>query len=90
MLRLRAVLEHHGGAWSSEHYRVYAQRFLGDGPRRDGLRAALQANPENARARCDLARTLVRDDPKAAVAVLGEKGDPSCIEYRQHVWGDTL
>ena len=36
--RLRAVLEHHGGPWSSEHHRVYAQGFLGDNGRRPGRR----------------------------------------------------
>ena len=87
--RLRAVLEHHGGRWSSEHHRVHAQGFLGDAARRDGLRAALRADPENVRARCDLARALRIEDPEAAADVLGENGDPSCIEYGQHVWGDT-
>ena len=85
--RLRAVLEHHGGAWSSEHHRVHAQGFLGDGARRDGLRAALRAGPENARARCDLARALSREDSEAAADVLGEGGDPSCLEPGL-AWGD--
>ena len=87
MARLRAVLEHHGGAWSSEHHRVHAQGFLGDGARRDGLRAALRADPENARARCDLSRALSREDPGAAADVLGGGGDPSCLEPG-FVWGD--
>ena len=87
--RLRAVLEHHGGAWSSEHHRVHAQGFLGDDVRRDGLRAALRADPGNALARCDLARALSEDDPEAAADVLGEGGDPSCLE-RARVWGDTF
>ena len=86
--RLRVVLEEHVGAWSSEHHRVYAQGFLGDGARRDGLRAALRANPENAQARCDLARALLREDPDAAADVLGEGGDPSCLEGGPLVWGD--
>ena len=86
--RLRAVLEQHGGAWSSEHHRVYAQGFLGDGARREGLRAALRADPENARAQCDLAWALSREDPDAAAGVLGEGGDPSCLEGGPRVWGD--
>lgn len=85
--RLRAVLEYHGGSWSSEHHRVHAQGFLGDVARRDGLRAALRADPENARARCDLARALSREEPGAAADVLGEGGDPSCLEPSL-VWGD--
>ena len=89
--RLRAVLEHHGGAWSSEHYRVHAQGFLGDGARRNGLRAALRADPENTQARCELARALSVNDPETADDLLGEGGDSSCIEYgRPHVWGDTF
>lgn len=87
--RLRAVLEHHGGPRSSEHHRVYAQGFLGDNERREGLRKALRLDPGNKRARCDMARALSQDDPEAAAAVLGEEGDPSCLE-RMHVWGDTL
>lgn len=87
--RLRAVLEHHGGPRSSEHHRVYAQGFLGDNERREGLREALRLDPGNERARCDMARALSQDDPDAAAAVLGEGGDPSCLE-RMHVWGDTL
>lgn len=85
--RLRAVLEQHGGAWSSEHYRVHAQGFLGDGARREGLRAALRADPENAQARCDLTRALLPEDPDAATNLLGE-GDPSCLEGGPFVWGD--
>ena len=88
MRRLRAVLENRCAAWSSEHHRVPAQGFLGDAARRDGLRTALREDPENARARCDLARAVADDgDPEAAAAVLGDKGDPSCLESRQHVWG---
>ena len=87
--RLRAVLEHHGGPWSSEHHRVYAQGFLGDNARREGLRESLRLDPVNARAGCDLARALSRDDPDAAAAILGEVGDASCLG-RVHVWGDTL
>lgn len=87
--RLRAVLEHHGGPWSSEHHRVYAQGFLGDNARRESLREALRLDPGNARAGCDLARALSQDDPDAAAAVLGDGGDPSCLEG-VHVWGDTL
>jgi len=86
--RLRAVLEQHGGVWSSEHYRVHAQGFLGDGARRQGLRAALRADPENAQARCDFSRALLREDPDAAADVLGEGGDPSCLEGGPLVWGD--
>ena len=85
--RLRAVMEHHGGDWSSEHYRVHAQGFLGDEARRDGLRAALRVDPENAQARCALARALSRDDPETAADVLGG-GDPSCLERGSFVWGD--
>ena len=86
--RLRAVLEQHGRAWSSEHYRIHAQGFLGDGARREGLRAALRADPENALARCDLAWALSREDPDAAAGVLGREGDPSCLEGGPRVWGD--
>ena len=56
--RLRAVLEHHGGAWSSEHHRVLAQGFLGGDQRLRGLRAALRADAGNGRARCQLAAAL--------------------------------
>lgn len=90
VVRLRAVLEHHGGTWSSEHHRVYAQGFLGDGARREGLREALRLDPGNRRARCDLAKALSREDPEAAGTVLGEEGDRSCLERVQHVWGDTF
>ena len=86
--RLRVVLKEHDGAWSSEHHRVYAQGFLGDRARREGLRAALRADPENTQARCDLARALLREDPDAAADVLGEGGDPSCLEGGPLVWGD--
>ena len=88
--RLRAVLEHHGGAWSSEHHRVHAQGFLGDVARRDGLRAALRADPENAQARCDLARALADLGDPGAADVLGEGSDPSCLESRKRVWGDSI
>lgn len=88
--RLRAVLEHHGGTWSSEHHRVHAQGFLGDDARRDGLRAALRADPQNVRARCDLARALLRENPDAAADALGEGGDPSCLQIGSHIWGDRL
>ena len=86
--RLRAVLEYYDGPRSSEHHRVHAQGFLGDDARLDGLRTALRTDPENAQARCDLARALSPDDPEAAAAVLGEGDDTSCLEYSQHVWGD--
>ncbi len=86
---LRAVLEHHGGPWSSEHHRVYAQGFLGDGARREGLREALRLNPGNGRAQCDLAQALSGEDPEAAATVLGEEGDPSCLDGGQLVWGDA-
>ena len=87
--RLRAVLEHHGGPWSSEHHRVHAQGFLGDAARRDGLRAALRTDPDNARAQCYFARVLADAGAPDAAAVLGEGSDPSCLEFRQHVWGDS-
>lgn len=86
--RLRAVLEHHGGPRSSEHHRVHAQGFLGDDARRESLHTALKADPENAQARCDLAQALMRVDPDAAVDVLGEAGDPSCLGPGPIIWGD--
>ncbi len=87
--RLRAVLEHHDGPRSSEHHRVHAQAFLGDGVRVEGLRAALRTDPDNARARCDLAGALAREDSEAAALVLGEGGDPACLEPAR-VWGDMF
>ena len=86
--RLRAVLEHHDGPWSSEHHRVHAQAFLGGDARREGLRAALRTDPENARARCDLAGALAREDPDAAGEVLGARGDLSCLQSAR-AWGDV-
>ena len=86
--RLRAALENYTGDWSSEHHRVYAQGFLGDSERLEGLRGALQVNPHNDRARCDLARALeVRGESDEARTVLGD-GDPECLKS---VWlGFTL
>ncbi|MDE0036662.1 MAG: hypothetical protein OXU77_03760 [Gammaproteobacteria bacterium] len=75
--RLRAVLEHHGGAWSSEHHRVHSQGFLGDAARLDGLREALRADPGNARARCDLTRALAARG-RAVEAHGLEGGDTDC------------
>ena len=85
--RLRAVLEYHGGTWSSEHYRVLAQGFLGGDDRLEGLRGALRADAGNARARCELATALVaRGDPAAAAAVGAV--DPECLERGDFAWGD--
>ena len=86
--RLRAALEHHRGPWSSEHHRVHAQGFLGDDARREGLRAALRADPDNVRARCDLAGALAREDPSTAARFLGAGADPECLAPA-HVWGDA-
>ena len=89
MARLRAVLEHHGGVRSSEHHRVHAQGFLGDGDRLDGLRTALHMDPENARARCDLARALsARGKAAETTAVLGD-GDPEACSLENDSWGFT-
>ena len=85
--RLRAVLEHHGGAWSSEHYRVHAQGFLGDDNRLEGLRAALRADAGNARARCDLAAALATRGDTAGANALGDV-DPECLEFDDFAWGD--
>ena len=76
--RLRAVLEHHGGAWSSEHHRVLAQGFLGDGDRLEGLRDALWADAKNDRARCDLARALASRGRASEAAALG--AEPGCAK----------
>ncbi|MYK45874.1 MAG: hypothetical protein F4029_06565 [Gammaproteobacteria bacterium] len=86
--RLRAVLEHHAGAWSSEHYRVHANGFLGDDRRLDGLRAAVRAHPENEQARCELATALAARGASAEATALG--GDPECLERRDFAWGDTV
>ena len=86
MARLRAVLEHHGGVWSSEHYRVYAQGFLGDDERLDGLRDALRADEGNDRARCELSTALVARGDTARAAALGS--DPECLERGDFAWGD--
>lgn len=86
--RLRAVLEHHAGHWSSEHYRVHANGFLGDDSRLKGLRAAVRARPENERARCDLAAALAARGASAEAAALG--GDPECLERRDFAWGDAV
>ena len=84
--RLRAVLEHHGGAWSSEHRRILAQGFLGGDNRLEGLRDALRAAAENARARCDLARALIARGDSAGAAALD--ADPECVETADFAWGD--
>lgn len=86
VLRLRAVLEHHGGAWSSEHHRVFAQGFLGSDRRLDGLRAALRADAGNERARCQLASALAARGDSEDAAALG--GDPECLEFGDRAWGD--
>ena len=88
--RLRSIIKHHRGTWSSEHHRVYAQGFLGDAERLDGLRTAIRLDPENAQARCDLARALVsRERTAEAQEVLGD-GDPSCLQngWRGFTWVD--
>ena len=85
--RLRAVLEHHGGAWSSEHHRVHAQGFLGDDKRLEGLRAALWADAGNARARCDLAAALAARGDSAGADALGGV-DPECLKRGDFRWGD--
>ena len=85
--RLRAVLEHHGGTWSSEHHRVHAQGFLGGGDRLEGLRHALRADGQNTRARCDLARALAsRGDDEEAAAL---DADPECVDFADFAWGDV-
>ena len=86
--RLRAVLEHHGGAWSSEHHRVLAQGFLGDGDLLEGLRDALRADGENDRARCDLARALASRGRASEAAALG--AEPECAKsFAGFTWGDA-
>ena len=85
--RLRAVLEHHGGAWSSEHRRVLAQGFLGGDDRLEGLRDALRADAENERARCELARALASRGNAAEAAALD--ADPECVEFGDFAWGDV-
>ena len=86
--RLRAVLEHHGGAWSSEHHRVLAQGFLGDGDRLEGLRDALWADAKNDRARCDLARALASRGRASEAAALG--AEPGCAKsFADFTWADT-
>ena len=69
---------------------MYAQGFLGDAERLDGLRTALLLDPNNARARCDLALALAaRDKTDEAREVLGD-GDPTCLENvkRGFTWVD--
>lgn len=84
--RLRAALEDHRGTWSSEHYRVHAQGFLGDAARLEGLRRALGADPGNERAKCALAAALAaRGRPGEAASVLGD-GDPACLEEAGNFW----
>ena len=88
--RLRSIIKNHGGTWSSEHHRVYAQGFLGDAERLDELRTAIRLDPDNAQARCDLASALVaRERTAEARDVLGD-GDPSCLEngLRGFTWVD--
>ncbi len=85
--RLRAVLENHGGAWSSEHYRVHAQGFLGDDNRVHGLRTALQADAGNALVRCQLATALHARGDSAGVAALGDV-DRECLDRADFAWGD--
>ena len=88
--RFQSLIKHHGGTWSSEHHRVYAQGFLGDAERLDGLRTALRLDPNNARARCDLALALAaREKTDEARYVLGD-GDPTCLENvrRGFTWVD--
>ena len=85
--RLRAVLERHGGAWSSEHHRVHAQGFLGDENRLEGLRAALRADAGNARARCDLATALAARGDSVGADALGDV-DPECLKFGDFAWGD--
>ena len=89
--RLRAVLEHHGGARSSEHHRVHAQGFLGDDNRLEGLRLALRADEGNARARCDLAKALAaRGQDREARGAQGD--DRECpmedLPSAGFTWGD--
>ena len=85
--RLRAVLEHHGGPWSSEHHRVHAQGFLGGEHRIDGLREALRLDTGNDRARCELATALAGRGDAEGAAALG--GDPECLELGDFAWGDV-
>ena len=88
--RLRAIFKNHGGTWSSEHHRVFAQSFLGDSERLDGLRTALRLDPTNAQARCDLALALTaREKTDEAREVIGD-GDPSCLQngWRGFTWVD--
>ena len=93
--RLRTVLANHGGVWSSEHHRVYAQRFLGDEDRLNRLRTALVVDPENEAARCDLTRALaVRERTEEAVGILGD-GNPECLQNLMRGltwidWNDVL
>ena len=88
---LRHVLESHQGPLVSEHLRVYAQGFLGDSERLEGLRAAIIANPENTTARCDLARALAaRGMAEEGVGALGD-GDRQCFDDPSRTgftWGD--
>ena len=89
--RLRAVLEHHGGVWSSEHHRVHAQGFLGDDRRLEGLRNALRADAGNARARCDLAKALEVLGRGDEVHGLPGDADPACLmetPSSAFTWGD--
>ena len=84
--RLRAVLEHHGGPWSSKHRRVLAQGFLGGDDRLEGLRDALRADAKNVLARCDLARALALRGDTAEAAALD--ADPECVEFADFAWGN--
>jgi len=85
--RLRAVLEYHGGAWSSEHHRVLAQGFLGGDDRLEGLRTALRVDAGNARARCELATALNARGDSSGAAALGDV-DAECLERSDFAWGD--
>ena len=84
--RLQAVLENHGGPWSSEHHRVLAQGFLGGDNRLEGLRTALRVDAGNDRARCELVTALAARGDTARAAGLG--GDPECLERADFAWGD--
>ncbi len=85
--RLRTVLEHHDGAWSSEHHRVLAQGFQGGDDRLEGLRSALRVDAGNARARCDLATALAARGDTAGADALGAV-DAKCREFGDFAWGD--
>ena len=87
---LREILRNYDGEWSSEHHRVHAQAFLGDGERLDGLHTALKVDPGNTRARCELARALMARERTAEARILLGDGDPKCLESprRGFTWVD--